>query len=386
MIGEIYQNHSIRCLKNLWHRLQACDQNSVSFPPYILIAFASPVLTRHIRMEQGATVRVIGHCVEALVIKELISGIKPSTIRNVQIRDDKLAWLSAILCTETDDVKFCLEYPGAVELATMVSIALGDVGPLAVNVLPPDVCDVAHHTLTILSKTAKPHLVRPIAEFYILDAEFGCIIMDGLRNLLRTCMLGTLTSNVRRSCLRMALKSLWYCAKAYQLSAFKPLPSYFSSTFASFEITNLIRAEKDPVSRVVGCCFGALVVTKLVADIRLRTDSNIQVSDSELECLSAMFRTTSDDSRFCLEQPGAIEVVNIVLLVSDYFNFLAADPAVPSLALNVIPETFSILTRALPAEISTEDGLDQMDPQVNICPDGQCAIVFHPSVRRLNYA
>ena len=385
MIGEIYQNHSIRCLKNLWHRLQACDQNSVSFPPYILIAFASPVLTRHIRMEQGSAARVIGHCLEALVIKELISGIKPSTIRNDQIHDDKLAWLSAILCTETDDVKFGLECPGAVELATMVSIALGDVDSLAVNVLPLDVCDVAHHTLAILSQTAKPYLEQPIAELNILDAHFGRVVMNGLSNLW-VRIAATPSANVRRSCLRMCLKNLWGCAKAYQLSTFKPLSSHFSNTFSSSETINLIRAEKDPVSRVVGCCFGALVVTKLVTDIRLRTDSNIQVSDSELECLSAIFRTTSEDSMFCLEQPGAIEVINIVLLESDYFNFLAADPAVPSLALNVIPETFSILTRALPAEISTEDGLDQMDPQVNICPDGQCAIVFHPSVRRLNYA
>ena len=90
------------------------------------------------------------------------------------------------------------------------------------------------------------------------------------------------------------------------------------------------------------------------------------------------------NSSFCLEQPGAIEVINILLLVSDYFNFLATDPAVPSLALNVIPQTFSILTRALPVEISTEPGLDQRDPLVNICPDGQCAIVLHPSLRRLN--
>src|ERR1700761_8200731 len=140
MIDEIYQNHSIRCLKNLWYRLRAYHrpENSALFPSYILIAFSSPVLIHHIRMEQDFAVRVIGHCLEALVIKELISGIKPSTNPSVQIHEDNLAWLSAILCTETDAVKFCLECPGAVELATMVSIALGDVGPLAINVLPSD--------------------------------------------------------------------------------------------------------------------------------------------------------------------------------------------------------------------------------------------------------
>ena len=385
MIGEIYQKHSIKCLKNIWSRLQACHQpeNSALFPSYILIAFASPVLTRHIRMEQDSAIRVMGHCIEALIIKELISGIKPSTNPNVPIRNDKLAWLSAILYTEIDDVKFCLECPGAVELATIVSIALGDVDSLGINVLPSDVCNAAHHTLAILSQTAKPYLEQPIAELNILDAHFGRVVMNGLSNLW-VRIAATPSANVRRSCLRMCLKNLWGCAKAYQLNALKPLPSYFPSILTHLERTHPIRDQKDPVSRVVGCCFGALITTKLVADIRLRTDSNVYLNESEREYLSAQAIASSMnyDSMFGLGQPGAIEVINIVLLVSDYFNFLAADPAAPSLALNVIPQTFSILTRALPAEISTDLGLDQIDPQVY--PDGQCAIVLHPSLRRLN--
>jgi hypothetical protein len=254
-------------------------------------------------MEQGVATRVIGRCLEALVVKELVSGIKPSTNPNVQVRDDKLAWLSAILCTESEDLKFCLACPGAVDFVTMVTIALGDVGPLAVNVLPSDVYDVAQRTLAILSQTARPLLGQPISQCDVLDAKLENVIVSGLHKFLQMCRPGTLTAQVRRSCLRMCLRSLWYCAKAYhQLgTTSRPLPSYFPSTLASIETINLIRAEKDPVSRVVGCCFGALVVMKPVADIRLRTDSNIQVSDIELECLSAMFRTTSDDSSFCIE-------------------------------------------------------------------------------------
>jgi hypothetical protein len=365
------------CLKNLWHRLQAYHQpgNLVPFPTYVLIAFASPILTHHILMEQGVATRVIGRCLEALVVKELVSGIKPNTNSNVQVHNDKLAWLSVILRTESEDVQFCLACPGFIELVTMASIALGDVSPLAVNVLPSDVHDVAQHTLAILSRTARPLLDQPISQLDTLDAKLENVIVSGLHKFLQMCRPGTLTAQVRRSCLRMCLKSLWYCAKAYhQLSTFKPLPSYFPITLASREITNIIWAEQDPVSRVVGRCFNALVVMKLVADIRLRTDSDDRVSVVEQECLSAILK---NEPWPLLKQPGAIELVNIVLLAFDDVpvGFSPTD-TIPLYILNVIPQTFSILSQALPAEIDTQLGLDQIDTLADI-PDGRCELILH---------
>ena len=333
----------------------------------------------------------MGRCIEALVIKELLAGVKPSSNSSVKIRNNRLAWLSAILDTECDDVKFCLECPGVVELATMVSLAVGDVGPLAINALPSDVRDVAQQTLAVLSQTAKLHLDLPIAQINISDAKFDRIIASGLHKLLLMCEPDTspLTAEVRRSCLRMCLKSLWYCAQAYNRPGIsKPLPSYFPSTLASPKITHLIGAEQDPVSRVVGRCFSALVVMKLVADVRSR-DSYFQVPGDELLCLAAVF----DDEGFYvfegspspnvenelwdfnerLELPGAIELLNVVFLACvEADSSLDADTMqVPSYALDAIRQTFSIISRALPAEISIELELDQLYSRVKVSSDNK---------------
>ena len=375
------------CLKHLWHRLQAYHQprSSVPLPSYALIAFASPVLTRHIRMERGIATRVLGRCLEALVLKELVSGIKPNFNPNVQVRDDKLAWLSAILCTESEDVKFCLECPGAVEFVTMVSIALGDVAPLPVNVLPSDVHDVAQRTVAILSQTALPHIDQPISQPDIMDVKLDGVIVSGIHKFFQMCTSGTLAAQVRKSCLRMCLKSLWYCAKAYhQLGATKPLPSYFPRSTSSKEIHRIIRKEKDPFSRVVGRCFHALVAMKMVTDSRLRSDADVEVSDVEEEYLSPqldhpMFQYGHLDSvvaRF-QEQRGTFELVNIIWLAfTDVQDGFSPTETIPRCILNVIPQTFSILSQALPAELNTELGLDRTDTLADI-PDGQYELILH---------
>ena len=381
MIGEIYRTHSISCLKNLWYRLRAYGQpeNSMPLPPNVLFAFSSPALTNRIRVARGVATGVMGRCVEALVVKELVAGVKPSTNSNIQSRNNKLASLSAILGAESNDVKFCLECHGAIELATMVSLAFGDVGPLAVNALPSDVRYVAQQTLAILYQTAELLLDQPIAQLNISDANFDHIISSGFHKLLQMCITGTspLPAEVRRSCLRMCLKSMWYCAEAYhQLGASKPLPSYFPRALASKEIVRRIHTERDPVSRVVGRCFCALVVMKLVADFRSRADSNVQISDDELVCISAILGTPDNDMTYWLKQPGAIELMNVAFLAFDDIGSFAAD-TVPSYVLDVIPETFSIISQSLPAEISIEPGLDQTDAQTDI-PGGQFEHILYP--------
>jgi hypothetical protein len=313
----------------------------VPLPSYVLFAFSSPAVTRRIHTAWGLATGVMGRCVEALVIKELLTGVKPSSNSSVQIRNNKFAWLSAILDIESDDVKYCLECPGAIELATMVSLAFGDVGPLSINALPSDVRDVAQQSLAVLSQTAELHLDQPIAQLDISDATFDRIIVSGFHKLLQMCKPDTspLPTEVRRSCLRMCLKTLWYCAQAYHRPGIsKPLPSYFPSTLASTEITDMIRDEEnpleDPVSRVVGHCFSALVVMKLGVAVGPRIDSYLQVSDDELWCMAAALDYEGYDGsresaenviRDKLETPGIIEPQNVVYLACVNPDFLAAD-------------------------------------------------------------
>ena len=336
----------------------------------------------------------MGRCIEALVVKELLTGVKPSSNSSVQIRNQRLAWLSAILDTQSDGVKFCLECPGAIELATMVSLAVGDVGPLTMNELPSDVRDVAQQTLSILSQTAELHLDQPISQINISDAKFDGIIVSGFHKLLLICRpdISTLPAEVRRSCLRLCLKSLWHCAQAYHRPGIsKPLPSYFPSTLASLKVIRLIGLEEDPVCRVVGRCLIALIVSKLVADVNPRFKSYLEVSNEELLCLAAAFNPeelyTLHESpssemenqlwefREKLESPGVIELLNIVYFACDDPTYLAVDTAwMPSYTLGVIRQTFSILSRALPAEINIELELDQIYSQDNVSSESKCKL------------
>ena len=397
------------CLKNLWSHLRAFSQpgNSVPLPSYVLFAFASPVLIHRIRTAWGLATGVMGRCIEALVVKELLTGVKSSPNLSVRIHNDRLAWLSAILDIKSDDVKFCLECSGAVELATMVSLAVGDVGPLAINELPSDVRDVAQQTLSVLSQTAElhldPSLDQPISQLSILDTRFDQIIVSGFQKLLLLCKLDTspLPTDVRRSCLRMCLKSLWYCAQAYHRQGIsKPLPSYFPNTLACPKVTYIFLDEEDPVSRVLGRCFCALVVMKLVADVRARTDSYFDGNNDEVLCIAGALNDEglcgypdnpgfySDDRSFYfkerLESPGAIELVNVVFLAcvnSESESGLANTEWAPLYAPDVIQQTFSILCQTLPAEIKTGPELVQtysLYSQANVSSDSKYELIFHP--------
>ena len=340
-------------------------------------------------MAWGLATGVMGRCIEALVVKELLTGVKPSYNSSGQIRNNRLAWLSAILDTEIDDVTRCLDCAGAVELATMVSLAFGDVGPLNINALPSDVRDVAQQTLIFLSQTAELHLDQPLSQFNISDAKFDGIIVTGFHKLLQMCKPHTspLPAEVHRSCLRMCLKSLWYCAQAYHRPGIsKPLPSYFPSTFASPEIIHLIW-DQDPVSRAVGRCFSALVVMKM--DVRSRSDHYFYSDDDDhwKRCLDSVLYNLSGIRplkwvfRSRLKFPGILELLLVVSFASaqnDLDILATADTdSVPSYALDVIQQTFSILSRALPA-INTVLELDQMYSQANVSSDSKCEVILHP--------
>ena len=386
-------------LKNLWYHLRAFSQpeNSVPLPSYVLFAIASPALTHRLRTAWGPTT-VMWRCVGALAVKELLTGVKPGPNLSVRFRNDRFAWLSAILDTESDDVKLCLECPGAVELATMLSLAVGDVGRLAINELPSDVRDVAQQTLTVLSQTAELHLDQPISRLSISDAKFDWIIVSGFQKLLLMCERSTspLPFEVRRSCLRICVKSMWYCAQAYHRpGTSKPLPSYFPNILACAKITEPLKDEQDPVSRVVGRCFRSLVTMKLVADLRSRSDPYVQANDDEVLCLAAAFyeedftksNPLDENSqkygqwayhfRSKLRSSGAIELLNVVFFACDDSSLLPADTErVPSYALDIIRQTFNILSRALPAEMNTELELDQMYSHASVSSDSKSELIL----------
>jgi hypothetical protein len=172
------------------------------------------------------------------------------------------------------------------------------------------------------------------------------ILGTRLSDLLKTCISGTspLAEEKRKRRLLVCLKSLWCCGKAYdQQRESEPLPSYFRIVFASPEMTHRIQSEQDLASRVIGCCFGALVAKKLSADIKSR---RVRVNDGILACLSAILGTESREAMSLLGQTGAIELASIVSLMqmdADTLVFYA----MPSDVLDVFKQTLQILSKAL---------------------------------------
>ena len=370
------------CLRSLWYCAEAYHQPDIfkPLPSYFPSNLASPEIIRLIHVEQDPVSRATGRCFGALIVTKLAADIGSRTGSNAIISDNELTCLSTILCTKSDDVRFCLKRPGVIELACLVSIALGDVGSLDVDVLPSGVNDVAQQTFAILSRKAKLKLDHPIAQPNFLNGEIDRIVVSGIHDLLYECtsQASPLTAEVRRSCLRMSLNCLWYCAKAYhQPGASKPLPSYFPCTLASPEIIRLIQVEQDPASRATGRCFGALVVMKMAADIRSRADLNLPIRDEELACLSAILDAEGPNLRTWFSRPCAIELANMISLISTEIDFLFSDTVTSeSEVLDMMQQTYNILTRTLPAELSAK--------LTNFTTEGQCGVHFSYRLFSLN--
>ena len=174
------------------------------------------------------------------------------------------------------------------------------------------------------------------------------------------------------------MKNLWSFIRGYnERGNAAPLPSYVFITFTNPEMTRRIREEGDLAVRVIGRCVESLVVNKLAAAIKSR---HIPASNDELACLSAILGTKSEDVKLLLNHPGAIEFTNLVFLALDDCSF--TPEIVPSYVLDVVQDTFSFLSRALPAELKAKMRLIQADSVMNVS-DGQCALALRSCFHRL---
>ena len=144
-------------MKNLWDFTRKCNEhgNSVPFLSYICVAFTNPEMTRRIREERDLAVRVLGRCVEALVVNKLAADISS---RNIPVNKDELACLSAILGTKGDDVMLLLDHPGAIEFTNMIFLALDNFYTLTLEAVPSDISDVVQESFRILSRALPAEL------------------------------------------------------------------------------------------------------------------------------------------------------------------------------------------------------------------------------------
>lgn len=176
-------------------------------------------------------------------------------------------------------------------------------------------------------------------------------------------------AEIRRNILRV-----WNFAREYNdRGNLEPLPSYLSIAFNP-KMALCIRNHSDLVVRVMGHCVEALVVNKLAADISSR---DVPVGIDELSCLSAILGTKSDDVKHLLNHPCAIEFTNMLLFSPGHPYPIFGDP-VPSYVLDVIQQTSSALSRALPHRLNTEMQQNQAQSMMNIF-DGGCELYCDPA-------
>lgn len=149
-----------------------------------------------------------------------------------------------------------------------------------------------------------------------------------------------------------------------------PLPSYICSAFTNPEMTRRIlgKSASGLAVHVIGRCVEALVVNKLAAGIKARDTPAINV---ELACLSAILGSTGDNVVVLLRHQGAVELSNMLFL--SWANIDSDSAIVPSDVLDVLHQTFTILSQALPAELDITMPVDKTYDLLN-APNGQCEL------------
>jgi hypothetical protein len=354
-------------MKNLWHFAREYNErgNSLPLPTYFWSAFTNPEMTRRICEQRGLAIRLIGRCVGALVVNKLVANINS---RNVSASNDELACLSAILGTQSHDVRLCLSQPGSIEFLNLASLALGDASSLRADQMPPDTRAVLEQTLAILSQAlpAQGNAELPLDQTVFLlnlsDDKFERIIISRIHGLLKMRTPGTssLTEEVRTTCLRICLRSLWVCGKAYHQTS-DPLPSHFPLVLARPAIIHHFQTEQDPVTRITGCCFGALVACKLVDALESPISLSGRVHNAELACISAILGTEHRELLLLPHQLRDINFRNIVSLISGEIYALFTATGMQADVLNIVQDTLYILANRLRDRMFLPPGLPSMD-------------------------
>ncbi|KAH9053004.1 hypothetical protein EDB83DRAFT_1189566 [Lactarius deliciosus] len=202
---------------------------------------------------------------------------------------------------------------------------------------------------------ASPNATSAMLSLMCEQSTSEPILGSSLRELLETCLPGAslLTEEQRKNRLRVCLKSLWSCLRAYTEESGIPLAPYVRTIFASPQVIRWIRTEQDLATRLLGRCFGSLVVKKLANDITSRT--SFAAITAEIACLSYLLGTTSQQVKNSLDQ-DTIDLVNVISLTSGEMDALVASGAkgVPTDVMDVFQQTLSILAEGIvpsPADV-----------------------------------
>jgi hypothetical protein len=350
------------CVKCLWYFGNAYNTDeykSLSFS--LLVTLASPEIIRCVQAEQDSSIRVLGRCFGALVANRLTSGDVRSPIRpSVVPSATTLACLSAILAIEEHDVELLLRKPGSVAIANMISLTFGEVGTALASAAPSKVRDMVQQTLATLSRAlpsedheddASSQLSQPLALLAGSDRKFERALVSYFHGLGMAIQgASPLSEEVRTSCLRMCLKGLWLCGKAYHDPSNQLLPNS-PLVLASPAITHLSQTE-HPVARITGRCFGALIVSKLVGAFMSPNplSDRDRADNVELACRILSISVSQNREDSLLPLPCQLLVINfrsVASLMSGEIDTLFTAEGVRADILTTAYDTLHILKKHL---------------------------------------
>ena len=198
--------------------------------------------------------------------------------------------------------------------------------------------------------TTAPNATSAMLSLISEQPTFDPILGARLHELLNTCLprASLLTEERRRSRLRVCLTSLWYCLMAHNVpeNVEMPLAPYFLAVFASPDVIRWIQTEGDPASRLLGRCFGSLVVKKLASDLALAARGP---STAELACLKSILGVTGEQVCAWLDHKGAVDFKNVTLLVSAELDTLvdSGTRGMPADVVDVFQQTLRILGKGM---------------------------------------
>ena len=178
--------------------------------------------------------------------------------------------------------------------------------------------DFAARMPGFFDSSAPPNATTAMLSLLSVHPTFDPILGSRLHELLETCLHGTslLDEEPRNKRLRVCLKSLWYCLRAYNLpeNLEMPLALYVRAIFASPEVLGRIQADRDPAIRLLGRCFRSLVAKKLASDIAIRTAFGRLGGTyiEEVDCLSNILGATVVQVMNWHGQERAIDLANLI--------------------------------------------------------------------------
>ena len=191
-------------------------------------------------------------------------------------------------------------------------------------------------------------------------SNFDTILASRLHELLQTCLPGAshLNDDQRISRLSVCLTSLWYCFRASNLpeNLNNPLAPYVRTVFASSDVIRWIKREQDSAVRLLGYCFGSLVVKKLTSDLAL---PDRPPTTAELACLETILDATGQQVWALLSHKGAIELANVTLLASAGLDTLVDSRT--NVVLADVVDVFQQTLRILGEEMSSIEGEAKWD-------------------------